>query len=138
MTVAELQALLQAQNGTITPSQATDFRNSYFAQDITEAYYLSLWAINGDIDFFNITPIFWYTLKKAVIDWLFSDDDQSDIDGEWDVCTRQDGDKVERSLRQSNDLSQAQKDDLLIDIGNASFRIDSTKLQTAINTANGI
>ena len=133
MTVAELQTILQANSGQLTEQEALDFRNSYFAEDITEAYSQSLWALSGDINYVTIQPVFWYTLKKAVIDWLFSDDEQSDIDGEWDVATKQDGDKVERNIRLNNDLSTAQKDDLLIDIGEASFRIDSTKLQTAID-----
>jgi hypothetical protein len=138
MTVAELQTILQANSGQLTAQEALDFRNSYFAEDITEAYSQSLWVLSPDIDYVNIQPVFWYTLKKAVLDWLFSDNDQSDIDGEWDVATKQDGDKVERNIRLNSDLSQAQKDELLIDIGNHAFRIDSTKLQTAVNTANGI
>ena len=138
MTVAELEIILQANNGQLTEQEALDFRNSYFAEDITEAYSLSLWALNDDIDYVTIQPVFWYTLKKAVIDWLFSDDDQSDIDGEWDVASKQDGDKVERNIRLNSDLSQTQKDDLLIDIGIAAFMIDSTKLQDAIDIANGI
>lgn len=138
MTISELEIILQAQGGVTTPEQSLDFRNSYFAADITEAYQLELWGLSPDIDFVNIEPVFWYTLKKAVLDWLFSDDDQSDIDGEWDVATKQDGDKVERNIRLNSDLSQAQKDELLIDIGNHAFRIDSIKLQTAVNTANGI
>ena len=138
MTVAELQIILQTNNGQLTEQEALDFRNSYFAEDITEVYSQSLWALSNDIDYVNIQPVFWYTLKKAVIDWLLSDDDQSDINGEWDVASKQDGDKVERNIRLNADLSQAQKDDLLIDIGNAAFRIDSTKLQSAVNTANGI
>lgn len=138
MTVAELQTILQANSGQLTAQEALDFRNSYFAEDITEAYSQSLWVLSPDIDYVNIQPVFWYTLKKAVLDWLFSDNDQSDIDGEWDVATKQDGDKVERNIRLNSDLSQAQKDELLIDIGNHAFRIDSIKLQTAVNTANGI
>ena len=136
MTVAELEVILQANNGQLTEAEALDFRNSYFTEDITEAYSQSLWALSNDIDFVNIQPIFWSTLKKAVIDWLFSDDEQSDTDQEWDVASKQDGDKVERNIRLNSDLSQAQKDDLLIDIGNAAFRIDSTKLQDAIDLAN--
>jgi len=135
MTVAELEIILQANSGQLTEQQALDFRNSYFAEDITEAYSQSLWQLSNDIDYVDIQPVFWYTLKKAVIDWLFTDDDQSDIDGEWDVASKQDGDKVERNIRQNNDLSQAQKNDLLFDIGQAAFRIDSTKLTNAISAA---
>ena len=135
MTVAELEILLDSQNGQITTQQATDFRNSFFNEPAypTEAWSLSLWALSPKIDLVDIEPIFWYTIKKAVIDWLLSDTDQSDIDLEWDVVTKQDGDKVERNLRLNGDISQAQQDELLIDIGNAAFRIDSTKLQDAVN-----
>jgi hypothetical protein len=137
MTIAELQSLLIAQNGQLTEQQAVDFRNSYFNDPLypTENWYLSLWQINNDIDFFNIQPMFWYVLKKAVIDWLLSDDDDP---AEYDVISRQDGDKVERNLRLDNDVPQALKDELLIEIGQLAFRIDSPKLQTAVNTANGV
>ena len=134
MTIAELETILQNNSGQVTPAEALDFRNSYFAEDITEAYQLSLWALTPIIDFVTIEPIFWYTLRKAIIDWLLSDDDQSDIDGEWDVITKQDGDKAERKLRQNNDITQAMKDELLLEIGDRAFRIDSTKLQNAIDT----
>ena len=135
MTVAELEIILDAQSGQVTGEQALDFRNSYFAEDITEAYSQSLWQLSPKIDFVDIEPIFWYTLKKAVIDWLFSDDDQSDIDQEWDVCTKQDGDSVERNVRLNSDLSVAQKNEIYYDIGQFAFRIDSTKLQTAVTNS---
>ena len=138
MTVAELETILQANNGQLTEQEALDFRNSYFAEDITEAYSQSLWALSNDIDYVVIQPVFWYTLKKAIYDWALSDDDQSDIDLEWDVVTKQIGDKIERNLRLSNDISQAQQDEILFEIGQLAFRIDSTKLQTAVDTANGI
>lgn len=142
MTIAELEVLLQTQNGLITEVQALDFRNSYFVADITEAYQSDLWALKPDIEFVGIEPIFWYTLKKAVIDWLLTDDyteeeeaeaEANQIDLEYDVVSHQDGDKVERNLRQDGDIPQALKDELLIEIGQRAFRIDSSKLVDAIN-----
>ena len=135
MTIAELQIILQNQSGITTPQQSLDFRNSYFAEDITEAYQLELWSLRPDIDFVNIEQMFWYVLKKAVLDWLLSDDDQSDIDGEWDVIPKQAGDKAERNVRLNSDLSTAQKNELYYDIGQGAFRIDSSKLQTAVNNS---
>lgn len=136
MTIQELDTILTNQNGAVTYEQAEDLLNTFFNEPTytTETWYLSMWALSNKIDYVNIEPNFWKVLKKTVLAWLFSDDDNSDLIGEYDVVTKQVGDKLERNLRLNNDIPQALKNELLTDIGNQALRIESTKLQNAIDS----
>ena len=132
MTLAELQTLLTNQNGVLSEQNVLDFRNSYFALEITEAWMGAFIDLDDEVDWVLSHSTVYYLTSKIVVDFLLTDNDQSDIDDIYDVITKQEGDQAEKKLRLSA-LPQDLQDQILIEIGIRASAIESTKLQTAIN-----
>ncbi len=134
MTLSELQILLTNQNGILSEQNVLDFRNSYFNEEITQAWMSDFIDLDDEVDWVLSHSSVYTLTSKIVVDFLLTDDDQSDIDDIYDVVTKQEGDQAERKLRQSSLPSDLQ-DEILIEIGARASAILSTKLQTAIDNA---
>ncbi len=132
MTLAELTALLTAQNGVLSQQNVLDFRNSYFNVGITQAWMEDFIDLDDDVDWVLSHGSVYDLTSKIVVDFLLTDDDQSDIDLIYDVVTKQEGDQAERKLRLSS-LPQDLQNQILLEISARASAIESTKLQTAIN-----
>ena len=134
MTLAELQIILTVQNGILSEQNVLDFRNSYFALDITQAWMSDFIDLDNDIDWVLSHSSVYYWTSKIVVDFLLTDDDQSDIDLIYDVVIKQQGDQTERKLRLSS-LPQDLQNQILLEISFRASAIESVKLQTAIDNA---
>ena len=132
MTLIELQILLTNQNGILSEQNVLDFRNSYFALDISQAWMSDFIDLDNEVDWILSHSSVYYLTSKIVVDFLLTDDDQSDINLIYDVVTKQEGDQVERKLRLST-LPQDLQNQILTEIGQRASSILSTKLQNAIN-----
>ena len=132
MTLAELQIILTTQNGILSEQNVLDFRNSYFALDISQAWMSDFIDLDNEVDWILSHSSVYYLTSKIVVDFLLTDDDQSDINLIYDVVTKQEGDQVERKLRLST-LPQDLQNQILTEIGQRASSILSTKLQNAIN-----
>lgn len=141
MTIAELQILLTNQNGILSEQNVLDFRNSYFALPITQAWMADFIDLDNEVDWVLSHSSVYYLTSKIVVDYLLTDNyteeeeadaEANQIDLEYDVVTKQEGDQAERKLRLSA-LPQDLKNQILLEISFRASAIESTKLQTAIN-----
>ncbi len=132
MTISELQILLTNQNGVLTEQNVLDFRNSYFNVPITQAWMGDFIDLDDEVDWVLSHSTAYDLTSKIVVDFLLTDDDQSDIDNIYDVVTKQEGDQAERKLRLSS-LPQDLQNQILLEISFRASVIESTKLQTAID-----
>lgn len=132
MTLSELQTILTNQNGVLSEQNVLDFRNSYFNLEITDAWMGDFIDLDDEVDWVLSHSSVYYLTSKIVVDYLLTDDDQSDIDDIYDVVTKQEGDQAEKKLRLSA-LPQDLQDQILLEIGARASAIESTKLQTAID-----
>lgn len=132
MTVADLQILLISQNGILSEQNVLDFRNSYFNVPITQAWMSDFIDLDNEVDWILSHSSVYDLTSKIVVDFLLTDNDQSDIDLIYDVVTKQEGDQAERKLRLSA-LPQDLQNQILLEISFRASAIESTKLQNAIN-----
>lgn len=141
MTVAELQILLTSQNGILTEQNVLDFRNSYFALEITQAWMSDFIDLDNDVDWVLSHNSVYELTSKIVVDFLLTDNpseqEQEQIDlgllvWEYDVVVKQKGNQAERKLQLSA-LPQDLQNQILLEISFRASSIESTKLQNAIN-----
>ncbi len=132
MTISELQILLTNQNGVLSEQNVLDFRNSYFSLEITDTWMGMFIDLDDDVDWILSHSSVYDLTSKIVVDYLLTDDDQSDIDLIYDVVSKQEGDQAERKLKLSS-LPQDLQNQILLEISFRASAIESTKLQTAID-----
>ncbi len=86
-------------------------------------------AVN--IDFVNSHQSINTLYEKVITDFLLTDDEQSDINGEWDIVTQAQGDATVTRLTAAA-FPNSLKKRILLNIDALAFRIDSQNLKDAI------
>ena len=102
MTLAELQTLLINQNGILSEQNVLDFRNSYFALEITQTWAEDFINLDDDVDWVLSHSSVYVLTSKIVVDLCFNDDDSSDASGIYDHITNTLGNLIERKIDRSS------------------------------------
>jgi hypothetical protein len=131
-TFSDFQQHLIDNNGILTRQNILNFRNHYHSLEMTGQWLQQLVDLAEDIDFVNSHPSIYTLFEKVIVDFVLTDDDQSDIDEIYDVVTETEGDNVVIKLQAAafpNDL----KRQILLKIDESASAIESQNLIDAIN-----